>query len=533
MRGLRFVIVALSAWAMILAMTGVSQAATVTETDVSPAAAHFPQNKQNESPMAVNPLDDNNVITGANDEIQEPDCTPATGDSSNCPFVFGVDTTGVYVTRNGGASWTQTILDYCPNNDPSDPNCLVISDGDPVVTFGPKPDGNGGFSYASGARAYFAGLVSSVSGTADSEWVAVSYSDDEGATWSDPVIVPSTRGPRNFNDKPAIWADQDPASPFFGNLYVSWTLFTGTFPAPSLVREGPVFLPEPIAVSTSRDGGTTWSGATRLSASHNNGAVGGRQFSSIRSAPNGDVYVIWDDAVNRRSAIVAARSTDGGQRWSRPFLVSYKSDIPSPLPGSSFRNNSGPMADIGPDGSIYVTWADYDVDTGHGVLKLAASTNNGTTWNVSTVADVAGRTPFYPAVAVSGSNVFIGFNALDDVPKGTAPGAGVVLYDAYYVLSTDSGGTFGAPVKISAAPSDPDVATANSLTAQFIGDYNGADAGTDGTFWFSWTDTRNGATCAAVDDWRASKFMTMKPNIYDSCPAGFGDSDIFVVSVTP
>src|ERR1051326_2309681 len=57
--------------------------ATVTETLVSPAAAHFPQNKQNESPMAVNPTDANNAISGANDEIEESDCTLVDG-GSNC-----------------------------------------------------------------------------------------------------------------------------------------------------------------------------------------------------------------------------------------------------------------------------------------------------------------------------------------------------------------------------------------------------------------------------------------------------------------
>jgi hypothetical protein len=134
-------------------------------------------------------------------------------------------------------------------------------------------------------------------------------------------------------------------------------------------------------------------------------------------------------------------------------------------------------------------------------------------------------------VAVSGSNVFIGFNAIDDVPEETDPGAGVVFYDAYYVLSSDGGASFGAVTKISATPSDPDVSSANSLTAQFIGDYNGAAASPDGSFWFSWTDTREGATCAAVDDYRSD--TSPKPNIYDSCPVGFGNSDIFVAHVTP
>ena len=131
---------------------------------------------------------------------------------------------------------------------------------------------------------------------------------------------------------------------------------------------------------------------------------------------------------------------------------------------------------------------------------------------------------------MSGRNVFIGFNAIDDKPVGTAPGAGVVRYDAYYVISIDSGDAFGAPVKISTISSDPDATIRNDLTSQFIGDYNGAAASPDGSFWFSWTDTRNGATCAAIDAFRTGG---AKPNIYDLCPANLGNSDIFVGHLVP
>jgi hypothetical protein len=189
------------------------------------------------------------------------------------------------------------------------------------------------------------------------------------------------------------------------------------------------------------------------------------------------------------------------------------------------------MADIDDDGAIYVTWADYDRDANHGVVKIARSTDGGYTWSVQTAADILGRSPFFPAVAVSPDDekVFIGFNAIDDKPNGTAPGAGVVFYDAYYVLSTDGGASYGLPVKVSAQSSDPDAASTNGLGAQFVGDYNGADA-TNSEAWFSWTDTRNGATCQAVDDWRAG-LTTTAPNIYDLCAASFGDSDIWVVKV--
>ena len=44
--------------------------------------------------------------------------------------------------------------------------------------------------------------------------------------------------------------------------------------------------------------------------------------------------------------------------------------------------------------------------------------------------------------------VSVTFVAMDDVPTGTAPGAGVVHYDAYLTRSTNGGASFSGPLKI-------------------------------------------------------------------------------------
>jgi hypothetical protein len=58
---------------------------SATDTSISWGARekHLPQNNQVESPMATNPTDGLNSITGANDLVNEPDCDtdPATGGS--------------------------------------------------------------------------------------------------------------------------------------------------------------------------------------------------------------------------------------------------------------------------------------------------------------------------------------------------------------------------------------------------------------------------------------------------------------------
>jgi hypothetical protein len=98
---------------------------------------------------------------------------------------------------------------------------------------------------------------------------------------------------------------------------------------------------------------------------------------------------------------------------------------------------------------------------------------------------------------------------------------------SYFAESTNGSG-FSAPIKISSASSDPDVSSTNSLGAQFQGDYNTLISD-DVHAWFIWTDGRNGATCDAVDAFRAG--TASKPDEPVACPPNFGNTDIFVGTV--
>src|SRR5258708_24322917 len=62
----------------------------------------FPQSKQNEPAVAIDPLNPSIAVAGANDEI---DVAPCAG--SSCPFTPGVGTSGIYFSSTGGASWSQ------------------------------------------------------------------------------------------------------------------------------------------------------------------------------------------------------------------------------------------------------------------------------------------------------------------------------------------------------------------------------------------------------------------------------------------
>ena len=163
---------------------------------------------------------------------------------------------------------------------------------------------------------------------------------------------------------------------------------------------------------------------------------------------------------------------------------------------------------------------------------LTTSATGGASWTPAVVVlDVAGRSAFFPGVAVTpdGSKVSIATQALDAVPTGTAPGAGVVHYASYLAESVNGGGGFSAPHKISSASSDPDGSSTNGLTAQFQGDYNTLISDNQHA-WFIWTDARSATPCAAVDAFWAG--TGPQPNVPASCAGTFGNTDILVGRVS-
>ena len=144
----------------------------------------FSRNKQNEPTVAINPINTNIVVAGANDNIDMELCNA--GDDTTCPFTPNWGGSGFQVSLNRGDTWTQpTYTGWTARHcigapGPDDPDCVpqqgpigtlpkyddvnLVSDGDPAVAFGPRPV-NGSFSWSNGVRLYYANLTANV--TAD------------------------------------------------------------------------------------------------------------------------------------------------------------------------------------------------------------------------------------------------------------------------------------------------------------------------------------------------------------------------------
>ena len=568
MRRPRIITAALASLATALAGAAVAVAAPSDElvTHASPVAP-FSQNKQNEPAVAIDAHAPSVVAAGSNDEIDEEGC--AAGDPRTCPFTDGVGVSGIYLSTSGGATWTQpTYTGWsardCLGPAPCAPHvgpigtvpryfeAGLVSDGDPALAFGPRPDASGHFSWDNGSRLYYANLAANFpqSGAFKGfEAIAVSRTDDlaaaaagNPAAWKAPVVI-SKQSSTTFSDKEQIWSDNASSSPFFGTTYVCWATFRSNSRGNAL--------PTPLIVSVSRDGGDTWT-SRQVSPATDNAINTQPDGCTVRTDSHGNVYVFGIATRNGTSFEAMYRSTDGGTHFAGPTLIT---DVVRPgvfdrvqgrpvmdgLGGARVDLAAAPSVDIangaptgaGATNRIVMTWADARNGLNNEELMLETSTDGGATWTGPTsVPLAAGDRPVYtaPAISPTGTDAYIVYNAFttpyrDDTtsPRGLV---GVVLH------ADVAGGVIGAfGVLHRGEVGDPRGSSTNSLTDEFLGDYVYAAASRTGVVGV-WNDTRDADVCPAVNTYRAALYAdpaATPPAVAAVCTGTstrFGNSDI-------
>ncbi|HEX2893478.1 MAG TPA: sialidase family protein [Marmoricola sp.] len=509
--------------------------------------ARFPTNKQNEPSIAVDPAS-SHLIAGSNDEQEQPACGAPIRetDLTDCSFFPGVGTDGVYTSADGSTWVNRGLLDDGSGWQASP----FVSDGDPVIVYGPRYDAGTGTFSTTEYDAYYQSLASYKPGRQPGnqapEFIVVSRSSDNGDSWTGPSVIASGGG-YTFNDKNAMWADKNPSSPYFGRLYASWTQFRG-IPGTA----------EPVRVSYSTDGGRTWSVPRQLSGASNNQVTGGRQGSAVRTDGHGNVYVAWEDGGHQMYAV----SRDGGMSYSRPRAIGPVDDLIDPIPGSNFRNDSflSLASDPRPGSrTLYAAWVNRTSDDGSsGELVVYRTTGTGWSQVARPAAGSVGNTgvPFFQGLDVAESGrVDLGWQAMTATDTTTF-GTGNAAINAWFASAAD-GEHFTAPTKVSTESSDPAVSAQNNLERQFWGDYNTLVSKGDQA-WFIYTDGRNGEGCPAVDAYQQylvssgakieQEEREAQPKAGKDGPADgdkpappsdcadypqFGNTDVFVSAITP
>jgi hypothetical protein len=405
------------------------------------------------------------------------------------------------------------------------------------------------------------------------------------AAWSDPVIA-SRQTSALFSDKEQVWADNAESSDFFGNVYVCYAAFRGNGngftnqPLDVLTsRDGGESWTQhqvtPATNNTRSRNGFGRSGCTVRTDSHGIVYVFDFQFGfSPTTAAAGQIQMI--------------RSLDGGAHWQRPVNIftafdtcnafepsigrcvedgvgGARSDL-SPAPSVDIANGA-PTGEDATD-RLVLTWVDGRDGLNREHVMFTTSTNGGASWATPPrQIELAGDRGYYsaPAISPNGTDVWLVYNAFTEPFKTSAIGpdndrplVGQVLHAP---VGPSAVGAFTSAHR--GQPGDARGSSQNNLAAEFLGDYVYAAATRTSTPTSTqtysvsvWNDVRLAADCPAIDQFRedlhAQAVATgqqtaeaeeprgegdgeegedadapVAPAVQQSCPATFGNSDIF------
>jgi len=441
---------------------------------------------QNETTVAVNPQNPNNLVSGSND-YRNYNSREERNDSSGW----------VYTSFDGGRSWKNIEL---PKLTYQTGATGALSDmdsaGDPVVAFGPHN------------TVYYANIVFSRLNAGSG--ITVSVSHDGGLTWGAPSIVQldgvlpdgSATPTDYFNDKEWITVD-----PHTGQVYLTWTRFT--------YDDAGNYIESPIYLKTSDNQARTWSTGLRVSPT-TTGFTGGltafSQGSNPKVGANGTLYVAYEGTVCATLACtdptdhdetVVAVSRDHGKTWTNELVgqdydYPYNADVGSNvLTAENFRINSYPQLTVDPvTQHLYVTWSDdrYGQYTSTGTsvktdgTALISGSSDGVHWSPVASAEPGGDV-FFPAVAA-----FAGKVAVTYYTRSYDPG-GINLDYAYTTINRN--GKYSPQHRVTTQSANPQVqfvstglVTGQVLQGVFIGDYSAAVIGANGVLHPVWTDFR-------------------------------------------
>ncbi len=424
---------------------------------------------QNETPIAFNPTNPLNLLTGNNDWNYNNGC-------------------GVNASFDGGKSWTPTLPSgFLPGitkftDDPSVPGTGTYDfGGDPAVAFG--PDGTAYFACFGyqGSPPYGVALYLSRSTDGGKTWLA-------GGSAQPLTLVSAFTGngaakgsTGQFPDHEALWVAND------GTIYATWAQFNG------LGSHSPIF------VSVSRDGGLSFSAPVKVTS----GSVHSDQDARVVTDPrDGTAYLTFDNSIQggKGTAMFVSVSHDRGASWSSPIDLGTWVDPVCLYPpycfnisGGQFRGpGSYPVPAFDPTrGRLYVAYTDI-VNGLAQIFLTYADTRDLTHWSAPAVVAPATGDRINVEMSIDPGSGRI------DLMTNDRSYTNNTLFDVTYLTSADGGQTW-ATQRVTRSSWDPSQygVPSGSGIRPFIGDYDGI-ASLAGSAAIVWTGP--GPTVGALPD---------------------------------
>jgi hypothetical protein len=432
-----------------------------------------PNNARSECSIAINPRNPYNTVAGSK-RFTNP-----------AKYEFSL---AIYTTFDGGETWEETADLKIP------PEWKAAGTSDPALAWDIS-------QYTEENKKDIVYLVA-LPFMSDPEpiiGIAVYQSIDGGRTWGSPKLIHKSVDPEHNRVDDKQWAvgDNNPLSPYFGNVYAVWD-------------DGPGVGNSKLAFARTTDHGKTWIGTKDEKAGSVIPGIEDSGSPELSVASDGTVYIVW--LGNRLNDVKFVKSTDGGDSFTNPMIVA-KGIVPlaypylenthgwDHFPGTTFRMGTYCTGCTGGGDNVIFAWADYR--EGISRIYYRRSTDGGNTWEgppsgqpvlTGDIVSETNQQDFHPQL-ISTPSGEIGCAFYEYGPKGRSgipPVWENGLIDVVLAISVDDGQTFSNRITVTDSPWDPAIGAPFSHgdpDVTFIGEYFGLDASWLG-FFPLWTDTR-------------------------------------------
>lgn len=185
-----------------------------------------------------------------------------------------------------------------------------------------------------------------------------------------------------------------------------------------------------VYYSNSSDGGNNWTSPIIISQD-----LG--QYPDITVDNNDNVNVVWTDNTAYNDGLKFSRSTDLGTNWSNEVKI----------PNTNFESIY-PAITVDSAGNLYVVWSDWTYDE----IYFSRSTDNGLTWSQPQDLSSSAGYPDFPRItAYSNNDIYVVWEVWEYSTTDTI--------EIYFLHSSDSGVTWDMVKNISSSSYHPDIKT--------------------------------------------------------------------------